>query len=115
MDKKAKARRTDFGLSSRAPQASGSSKSNCPFFYYGFRQFARSEAYLFCCYARFVVVGVAWFSVFVGVVGEDRATAVMNAVLLESAMHTDRPKDDTVKPPKGKRPTVKLKIAAGMA
>jgi hypothetical protein len=60
--------------------------------------FARPEAYLFCSCVKFVVVGVAVFSVFVGVVGGDRLTAVMNAVLREDVMHTGRPKDDTVKP-----------------
>jgi hypothetical protein len=41
--------------------------------------FARPEAYLFCLCVKFVAVGVNVFSVFAGVVGGGRLTAVMNA------------------------------------
>jgi len=75
--------------------------------------FARSEAYLFYCYARFDAVGVAAFSVFVGIAGGGRPTVVINAVLLVSAGHIERPKGDIDKPSKVKNPTVKPKIAAG--
>jgi hypothetical protein len=60
--------------------------------------FARPEAYLFCFCVKFVVVGVGGFSVFAGVVGGGRLTAVMNAVLQEDVVHTGRHREDTVKP-----------------
>jgi hypothetical protein len=37
----------------------------------------------------------------------------MNAVLLKDAKNIVKPRGDTEKPPKVKRPTVKLKTAAG--
>lgn len=52
---------------------------------------------LFCSYVKFVVVGVAVYSASAGVVGEDRPTAVMNAVLPTDAVPTGRLKDDTAK------------------
>ena len=72
--------------------------------------FARSEAYLFCSCVKFVVVGVNVFSVFAGVVGGGRLTAVMNAVLQEDVMHTGRPRDDTVKPSEAEKPIVRPNV-----
>jgi hypothetical protein len=54
------------------------------------------------------------FSLFVGVAGGDRPIVVMNAVSPEHKKITAKPKGDTAGPPKGKKPTVKLKTAAGM-
>jgi hypothetical protein len=53
-------------------------------------------------------------STFVGIAGGGRPTAVMNAVLLKDAKITVKPRGDIEKPPKVKKPTVKLKIAAGI-
>lgn len=66
-----------------------------------------------CRYFASGVVGATLFSVCVGVVGEARHTAVINAVLRENVRRTGRPKGDTGKPPKGRRPTRELKITAG--
>lgn len=52
-------------------------------------------------------------STFVGIAGGGRPTAVMNAVLLKDAKITVKPRGDTKKPSKVKKPTVKLKTAAG--
>ena len=52
-------------------------------------------------------------SAFVGIALGGRPTAVMNAVLLKDAKITVKPRGDTEKPSKVKKPTVKLKIAAG--
>jgi hypothetical protein len=57
---------------------------------------------------------VALFSVFVGVAGGDRPIVVMNAVSQEHKKITVKLKGDTARLPKGKKPTVKLKTAAGM-
>jgi len=57
---------------------------------------------------------VALFSLFVGIAGGDRPIAVMNAVSPEHKKITVKPKGDTARLPKGKKPTVKLKTAAGM-
>lgn len=52
-------------------------------------------------------------STFVGSAGGGRPTAVMNAVLLKDAKTTVKPRGDIKKHSKVKKPTVKLKIAAG--
>ncbi len=52
-------------------------------------------------------------STFVGIAGGGRPTAVMNVVLLKDAKITVKPRGDIEKPSKVKKPTVKLKIAAG--
>jgi hypothetical protein len=96
--KKPRAQRDNFGLLIRAsanyPEAQNITIS---YLYYVFRVFARPETPVFCSYVKFVVVGVAVFSASAGVVGGDRPTAVMNAVLPEDAVPTERLKDDTVK------------------
>ena len=51
---------------------------------------------------------------FVGVAGGDKPIVVMNAVSQKNAKITVKPKGDTVRLPKEKKPTVKLKTAAGM-
>ena len=58
---------------------------------------------------------MALFSLFVGVAGGDRPIVVMNAVSQENAKITVKPRGYTARLPKGKKPTVKLKTAAGMA
>jgi hypothetical protein len=57
---------------------------------------------------------VALFSLFVGVAGGDRPIVVMNAVSPEHKKITVKPKGDTARLPKEKKPTVKLKTAADM-
>jgi hypothetical protein len=52
-------------------------------------------------------------STFVGIAGGGRPTAVMNVVLLKDAKITVKPRGDIKKPSKVKKPTVKLKTAAG--
>ena len=52
------------------------------------------------------------FSLFVGVAGGDKPIVVMNAVLPEHKKITAKPKGDTARLPKEKKPTVKLKTAA---
>ena len=79
--------------------------------YYILRLFASTEACPFYYYVQYAVVGVISFSMSVGVVGEDRLTAVMNAVLLENAKITEKPNDDIAKLLKGKKPTGKPKTA----
>jgi hypothetical protein len=64
---------------------------------------------------RFVVVGVTSFSTFAGVVGGGRPIVVMNAVLQEDGKDIGKPRGDTARVSKGKKPTVKPKTAAGMA
>lgn len=79
-----------------------------------FRLVARPKASLFCYYVKSDVIGVTFFSIFVGVVLGDRPTAVMNVVLPEGAGITGKPRGVIAKPQKEKRPTVKLKITAGI-
>jgi hypothetical protein len=57
---------------------------------------------------------VVLFTLFVGVAGGDRPIVVMNAVSQENAKNTVKPKGNTARLPKEKKPTVKLKTAAGM-
>jgi hypothetical protein len=57
---------------------------------------------------RFIVVGVIFFSIFVGVVGGDRHTAVMNVVVPENVMPTERPKVGIVEVKKDGKPIVRL-------
>jgi len=58
---------------------------------------------------------VTWFFVFVGVAFEDRPTVAINAASQESVKIIVRPKENIAKPRRVKRPTVKLKTAAGTA
>jgi len=74
--------------------------------------FARPGACPSCFYVLFDVGGVIFFSMSVGVVGEDRPTAVMNAGLRESEKNIVKPKENIARPKKVKRPIGKLKIAA---
>ncbi|MFH1993722.1 MAG: hypothetical protein ABIK98_15180 [Pseudomonadota bacterium] len=83
-------------------------------FYYILRLLASTEACQFCYYVKFVVAGVVLFFMSVGVVGEDRLTAVMNAVLPANAKTTARPKGDIAKLLKAKKPTAKPKTVVGM-
>jgi hypothetical protein len=48
----------------------------------------------------------------VGVVGEDRPIAAKDAGLLENVKIIVKPKENTAKPKRVKKPTVKLKTAA---
>jgi hypothetical protein len=50
-----------------------------------------------------------------GVAGEDRPIVAINAASQESAKIIVRPKENIVRPRRVKRPTVKLKTAAGTA
>jgi hypothetical protein len=52
--------------------------------------------------------------IFAGVVLRGRLTVVMNAVLMEDTKNIVKPRGNTAALPKGKKPTVNLKIAAGM-
>lgn len=54
-----------------------------------------------------------WFSVFVGVAGEDRPTVVNIVESKDGAKIIVKPKESIVRPKRGKRPTVNLKTAAG--
>jgi hypothetical protein len=69
---------------------------------------------IFCCYERFVAVGVRSFSAFVGVAGGGRAIAVMNAVLQESGKNIGKPKGDIGRLLRGRKPTVRRKTVAVM-
>ena len=64
-------------------------------------------------YGKCSAAGVVQFSVSARVAGGDRSTAVMNAVGPHSAKPTGKPKENTVRQKKGKRPIVSLKIAVG--
>jgi hypothetical protein len=77
--------------------------------------FARPEACPSCCYVLVDVGGVVFFSMSVGVAGEDRPIVAINAASQESAKIIVRPKENIVRPRRVKRPTVKLKTAAGTA
>jgi len=68
----------------------------------------------FCCWSSFVVVGAATISAYAGSAGGARRIAVMNVVLPQIAKITGRPRGDTAKPPKAKRPTVKPRTAVGI-
>ena len=67
-----------------------------------------------CYCVKFAVVGAASYFVSVGVAGEARVTVVMDVVLPANEKITGRPKGDTVKRLKAKKPTVKPKTAAAM-
>lgn len=54
---------------------------------------------------------MASISVFVGVAGGGRRIAVINAVMLQNAVPIDRPKDDTVRPSKAKKPIERPNVA----
>jgi len=77
--------------------------------------FARLEACPSCYYVLFDVNGVIFFSISVGVVGEDRPIAAKNAGLPENVRIIEKLKEDTARPQKVKRPIGKLKTAAAMA
>jgi len=51
------------------------------YFYHGFWLVARSEAFLFCYWLRFVVGGVVYGSISVGDAGGDRLIVVKPAVV----------------------------------
>jgi hypothetical protein len=108
-----KARRANFGLKTELPQISGSPNTLLPF-YYMLPVFARPEACPPCCYVLFDVDGVIFFSMSVGVVGEDRSTAAKNAGLPENVIIIAKPKEDTARPQRVKRPIGKPKTAAVM-
>ncbi len=74
--------------------------------------FARPEACPSCYYVLFDVGGVIFFSMPVGVVGEDRPTAAKNAGLLENVKIIARQKENIARPKRAKRPTGKPKTAA---
>ena len=69
---------------------------------------------LFCCYLGFSVVGVRVFSVFVGLVGGDKLIVVMNAGWSHNGTTTVKPRDDTDRLSKEKKPTEKVKTVADM-
>jgi hypothetical protein len=75
--------------------------------------FARPEVCPSCYCVLFDVDGVIFFSMSVGVVGEDRLTAVKNAGLPENVKIIARPKENTARPKRVKETTVKLKTVAG--
>jgi len=56
---------------------------------------------------------VVRFFVSAKVAGGDRPTAVMSAVVLQSAKHTKKPKKDTVRQRKEKKLIVRLKTVVG--
>jgi len=76
--------------------------------------FARPEGCPQYYYFKFNVAGAGVFSLCAGVALEGRHTAVIPAVLPQNERTTERPNDDTVRPSKVKKPTVRPKTAVGM-
>jgi len=68
----------------------------------------------FCCYLGLNAVGVRVFSVFAGLVGGDKPIVVMNAGWPHNGTITVKPRGDTGRLPKEKKPTEKMKTVAGM-
>jgi hypothetical protein len=58
---------------------------------------------------------VVFFSVFAGLAGGGRPIAVMNAALQENSKDKVKPRDNTAKLRKGKKPTEKLKTVVVIA
>jgi len=76
--------------------------------------FARPEGCPQYYYLKFNVGGVGVYSICAGVASGGRHTVVICAVLQQGERFTERPNSDTVKPSKGKKPTVRPKTAVGM-
>jgi len=78
-----------------------------------FRGIASPKAGLFCCCVKSSANGVTFFSASAGVVFGVRPTAVMNAGLRQGVIITGKLRDDTARPRRGRRPTVKARTAVG--
>jgi hypothetical protein len=109
-----KARRANFGLKTELPQISGSPNTLLPF-YYMLPVFARPEACPSCYYVLFDAGGVTSFFVSAGAAGVGRRIVATNADQQGCAKATARPKKDTDRQKKAKRPTGKQKTAADIA